>query len=88
MSAYSSPEKFQKRAVQFGFPEEVTPVVCFLEASGRRFGKVSLAPTKAHWQFTFNCVSGVEFLDPQDVHMHTKSHSLFSDTSTGHLVAV
>lgn len=37
--AYSSPEKFQKRAVQFGFPEEVTPVVRFLEASGRRFWK-------------------------------------------------
>lgn len=86
MSAYSSTDKFQKRAVQFGFLGEVTPVVCFLEASGRRFGKVSLAPTKGHWQFIFNCVSGGEFLDPQDAHMHTKSHSLFSDT--GHLVAV
>ena len=41
---------------------------------------------KPIWQFTFNCVSGGEFLDPQDAHMHTKSHSLLSDT--GHLVAV
>ena len=74
VSVYSSTDKFLKRAVQFGFLGEATPVVCFLEASDKRFWKgftssnksplaVLLPPSKTLLLFIFNCIGGGEFLD-------------------------
>ena len=43
-------DKFQKRAVRFGFLQEVTPAACLWKPQTGSYGNASPAPPKARWQ--------------------------------------